>query len=374
LIYDVAVLGLGAMGSACAAQLARRGLRVAGFERFALVHDLGSSAGRTRIIRRAYFENTAYVPILERAYELWRELEESSDTALLDLFGVLIVGNEDAQAVRGIERAAAMYDIPIERFDARRLRERYPRIRPRDGEVGILEPDGGVIFPERAIAAHLRVATAHGAALFEGARARGYARDGSHMRVDLDGGEHVDAEHVVVCTGAWTGELLSRLRLPLRVQRNVQYWFEAVPGTCHPSELPAYFLERQGLPAPVYGMPDLGDGVKIAFHGFGPIANPDALDRDVHEAEIELIRATLANWIPDAAGKLRSAKACMYTMTPDAHFAIGSDPAYPQAVVACGFSGHGYKFAPVVGEIVAEIVIDGKSQLDIEFLRLERLL
>jgi sarcosine oxidase len=371
--YDVAVLGLGGMGSAVAAHAARRGLRVAGFEQFPLVHELGSSTGRTRIIRKAYFEDAAYVPLLERAYTLWRELEDRSQTALLDLFGVVMVGLPDSSTVTGVARAAASYDIAVEQLDAAQLRARFPRIAAKRDEVGIFEPDAGVVFPERAIAAYLNDARDAGAELYDGVRILSYKSSGDRIRVNLDGGEHVDAARVAVCAGAWTSGLLAHLRLPLRVQRNVQYWF-APSLPCGPRELPAFFIERADLPAPLYGIPDLGDGLKVAFHAYGETANPNTLDRDVHTGEIETMRATLGALMPDTAMTLRSSKACMYTLTPDSNFAIGRDPDDSKVVIACGFSGHGFKFVPVVGELVTQLLLDETPQLDIAFLGLDRLM
>jgi sarcosine oxidase len=371
--YDVAIFGLGGMGSAVAAHVAQRGLRVAGFERFALAHDLGASAGRTRIIRKAYFEDAAYVPLLERAYTLWRELEESSQTALLDLFGVLMVGQPDSTTIRGMSNAALQYAIPVEYLDNGQLGARYPQFALEAGEVGIYEPNAGVVFPERAIAAHLNLARNHGAHLYDRARVRSYEATRDGIRIHFEGGEAVEAARVAVCAGPWTSDLLPQLALPLRVQRNVQYWFATQGGSAGPAELPAFFLERETLPAPLYAIPDLGDGLKVAFHGYGETTAPDQLDREVHAGEAELMRETLAALMPDARPTLRSTKACMYTMTPDANFAIGRDPHNRNVVIACGFSGHGFKFVPVIGEIVTRILLDEDPQFDIGFLRLERL-
>lgn len=372
--YDVAVLGLGGMGSAVAAHAARRGLRVAGFERFAFAHDLGASAGRTRIIRKAYFEDAAYVPLLDRAYTLWRELEETSQTALLDLFGVLMIGKPDSPTIRGTASAAVLYDIPGEQLDAGQLRGRFPRLALNADEVGLYEPYAGVVFPERAIAAHLTVARNHGAHLYDRARVRGYEATRDGVRILFDGGEVVEAARVAVCAGPWTSDLLAHLHLPLRVQRNVQYWFTTQSGIGGPAELPAFFLERETLPAPLYGIPDLGDGIKVAFHGYGEMMAADQLDREVHAGEAALMQATLAALMPGAAPSLRASKACMYTMTPDGNFAIGHDPCDRNVVIACGFSGHGFKFAPVIGEIVTRMLLDEDPQLDIAFLRLDRLI
>jgi sarcosine oxidase len=372
--YDLVVLGLGGMGSAVAAHAARRGLRVAGFERFGLVHELGSSVGRTRIIRRAYFEDAAYVPLLDRAYTLWRELEEQSHDALLDLFGVLMIGTPDSTTIRGMAAAAQTFDIPIDQLDATQLRARFPQLALERDEVGLFEPDAGVVFPERAVAAHLKVARDHGAHLYDRARVRAYEPDGGGVTITFEGNESVKAARLALCTGAWTSEMLAGFALPLRVQRNVQYWFATSQPAYGPADLPAFFFERATLPAPIYGIPDLGDGLKVAFHGYGATTRADDLDRDIHDDEVEVMRETLQRLMPDSQPQLRSAKACMYTMTPDANFAIGRDPNHPNIVVAAGFSGHGFKFAPAIGEIVVQLLLDETPPYDLGFLGLERLL
>ncbi len=362
------------MGSAVAAHAARRGLRVAGFERFGLVHDLGSSAGRTRIIRRAYFEDPAYVPLLDRAYTLWRELEEHSQDALLDLFGVLMIGPPDSATIRGMDGAARAFEIPIEHLDAAQLRARFPQLALERDEVGLFEPDAGVVFPERAIAAHLKLARDHGAHLYDRARVRGYEPDGDGISVTFESDERVKATRLAICTGAWTAEMLLGMALPLRVQRNVQYWFTTSQPVYGPADLPAFFLERATLPARLYGMPDLGNGLKVAFHGYGATTRADELDREIHDDEAELMRETLQQLMPGLKPQLRSAKACMYTMTPDENFAIGRDPEHSKIVVAAGFSGHGFKFAPVIGEIVVQLLLDEAPPYDLGFLALDRLL
>ncbi|HUN28345.1 MAG TPA: N-methyl-L-tryptophan oxidase [Alphaproteobacteria bacterium] len=372
--YDVAVLGLGGMGSAVAAHAAQRGLRVAGFERFAFAHDLGSSTGRSRIIRKAYFEDAAYVPLLDRAYTLWRDLEERSQTALLDLFGVLMVGRPDSATIEGTSSAAMLYDIPGEQLDAGQLRARFPRLAFAADEIGLYEPYAGVVFPERAVAAYLNAARNSGAHLYDCAPVRSYAAKGDGVEIRLAGGEIVNAARVAVCAGPWTSELLAHCDLPLRVQRNVQYWFTAQSGSGGPADIPAFFLEREGLPAPLYGIPDLGDGIKVAFHGYGELTPADQLDREVRADEAAAMSEALAALMPSETLSLRSSKVCMYTKTPDGNFAIGHDPCNPGVVIACGFSGHGFKFVPVIGEIVTRMLLGEDPQFDIAFLNLDRLI
>lgn len=366
--FDAAVIGLGGMGSAAAAHLAARGASVIGLDRFPLMHDLGASSGRTRIIRKAYFEDLAYVPLLERAYQLWHRLERDTGRTLLDFCGVLVVGSGETDAARGVMLASERYGITVRIMDTSELRNAYPHIRPLNGEIGIFEPEAGIVFPEAAIAAHLDVAASRGAILTGDTHVTGWRREGSSLVVDIDGTPALQVEHIVVCAGPWTPATFARLGLPIIVQRNVQYWFTPETQAFSRDRFPAFFLERPELPAPLYGFPDLGEGVKAALHGFGEPTTADALNRDVEPREVAQVRAILDSWMPGAAGDLRSVKACMYSMTPDQHFAIGCDPDDDRVVFGAGFSGHGFKFAPVIGELLAQLALDGETLLDIGFL------
>lgn len=370
--FDVAVVGLGAMGSAAAYHLAKRGLRVVGLEQFALGHDLGASSGRTRIIRKAYFENAAYVPLLVRAYELWRELEEQTRTRLLQMTGVLIAGVPESEAVSGTLHAARLHNLSVQVLNAGQLRERFAALNVRDSEVGVLEADAGVIFPERAIEAHQRAAVACGAELREQTVVDSWRKTKDGFVVRFVSREAILASHVVVCAGPWFGRIAKENGIPLTVQRNVQYWFEPLAGDFSPQAVPAFLIERPELPGALYGFPDLGEGVKAAFHGVGERTGPNELDRDVHDEEVQTMRAALRDFLPDAPGELRSFKVCMYALTPDHHFVVDRAPGQPGVVLAGGFSGHGFKFASVIGEICAQLVIDGATSDDIGFLSARR--
>lgn len=372
--YDVAIVGLGAMGSAAAAHCAMRGARTIGFEQFELGHTRGSSAGRSRIIRKAYFEDVAYVPLLERAYYLWHELETRTRRRLLDFCGVLVIDRIDGTTSRGVLRAAAEHAISVQTFAAPDARERFAQFEIGDDDVAIFEPEAGVVFPERGNAAHLDVARAYGATLVPDAHVEGWERSGAAQRVALRDGRTVTASRVIVTAGPWLPQLLACAGLPLHVQRNVQYWFRPRCANFTPDLAPAFFIERPEMPAPLYGMPDMGDGLKVALHGYGATTSADQLERTVSESEVREMRAILATAIPHAADALVSTKACMYTMTPDGHFAVGADPCDPHVIIAGGFSGHGYKFAPVIGEVLAQLALDGGTSFEVGFLDLRRLI
>ena len=253
--YDVAVIGLGAMGSAATAHLARRGVSVIGLERFDLMHDLEPRRAGRVSFGKAYFEDLAYVPLLERAYQLWHDLENETNRTLLDLCGVLVVGSGESDATQGVLRASERYGIDVRVMDAAQLRRVYPQIRPLDDEVGIFEPDAGIVFPEEGIAAHLDVALAHGATLTGNIRVTGWQREGGSLYVQIDGVRAFEVDRIIVCAGPWTPSTFRQLGLPITVQRNVQYWFQPLADVFSDDRFPAFFLERFGLPAPLYGFP-----------------------------------------------------------------------------------------------------------------------
>ncbi|MBV9439409.1 MAG: N-methyl-L-tryptophan oxidase [Candidatus Eremiobacteraeota bacterium] len=377
--FDVAVVGLGGMGSAVVAHLAARGVRVVGLERFARGHALGASTGKSRLIRRAYFEAPAYVPLLQRAYVLWDELERRSGEQVLTPTGLVMVGGAEGDILSRAHATAAQFAIPLEVLDTEALRDRFPMLRIDDGERGLYESGAGMLAPERAVAAHLAMAEQDGADLRFGCGAVRWTRDGDGFTIEADTGDAsrergaaLGADRLVLALGPWAGDALRAFGIPLRIQRNVQAWFAPLADDLGVGRLPAFLFERPAYPAPLYGFPDAGAGVKAAFHGSGETTSPDALDRVVHDGDLAPLRRALASAIPAAAGPVVDAKACMYALTPDEHFVVGIDPRDPGIVVAAGFSGHGFKFCSVVGEICADLATTGGTSHDIAFLAPQR--
>lgn len=364
--YDAVVLGLGGMGSAVAAHAAARGMRVLGLEQFGPAHARGSSHGRTRIIRRAYFESPAYVPMVERAYTLWDELAAGTGFVLRAQTGGLFVGTRDSPVVTGTIASGDRYGLPYTVFDAGELRRRFPALSPRDDEVAVYEDVAGAVFPEAGVRAHLLAAVFDGAELrFDTRVTRWDAGDGG-VRVLLDNGTHVEGERLAICAGPWFGDVAAELGLPLRVERNVQFWFAPLePNVVTPDRLPVYCRQYDAGDRLVYGFPDFGDGAKIAHHGSGVEVDPDSLDRSIGDDEIARAHAALASFVPAAAGRFLDAAACMYTLTPDEHFVIGLHTGNARVAIAGGFSGHGYKFTPVVGEIVAALMAGADPGFDL---------
>jgi sarcosine oxidase len=370
--YDVAVIGLGGMGSAVLARCAMRGASAIGIEQFALRHELGASSGKSRIIRKAYFEDAGYVPLLLRAYELWHDVERRTGANLVRFTGLLLAGMESSEVIAGAQFAAKAYDLNVDVLSARELRQKYPRLRVRDAEVGVYERDGGIVFPEAAVDAHLKLAETFGAGIIaQRAVVSWEVGNDEIVRLRLSDGATVEARAVVLTLGPWFAQEMKALGVSLTVQRNVQLWFEPDSAAWNAGLFPPFLIDRPEHPR-LYGFPDLGDGVKAAFHEFGETTEPGALRRTVDDADVRPVARALDEWMPGAATTFRSAKACMYSLTPDRHFVLDRHPHYANVVLCGGFSGHGFKFASVVGEIGAQLAIDRSTPYDVQFLSLER--
>lgn len=325
------------------------------------------------MIRQAYFENPAYVPLVLRAYELWRKLERESGDEILRITGLLSVGEEDSTIIEGTFRAAREFGLTVKPLSNREMKESYPTLQLLPDEVALFEADAGVLDPERAIAAHLKVARLGGAkARFEVAMEKWQVTD-KGFEIWLTDGERVSASKLILALGSWFQETLESLGVRIRVQRNIQAWFTPGTNAYDAPGFPAFLLNRRGLLAPLYGFPDFGDGIKAAFHGFGELTDARHLNRAIDQAQdVEPIAHALEQWMPGAAKAMRDAKPCMYTLTPDENFVIDRHPDHANLILCGGFSGHGFKFAPVVGEVAAELALDGGSRHEIEFLSLRR--
>jgi len=368
---DVIVAGLGAHGSSAAYALASRGASVLGFDRFARGHTLGSSGGLSRIIRLSYYEHPDYVPLLRRAWELWRELERASGEHLLTETGGLYAGPPDGQLVSGALDSARSHRLDHEVLDTRTLRERYPLFAWLEGWTGVFERQAGWLAPERCIETHLRLAERAGATFrFEEPIERwGSTFDG--VRVSTRSGSY-EAKQLVITAGAWTAKLVPSLASQLSVERSVLFWFEPRAERDAFARLPVYIVEDTDRI--FYGFPYIeGQGVKVAGLHFGDPADPDTLDRTPSADDEERVRGWLRRRVPLANGERRDAKVCMYTNTVDSHFVIDNLLEDSNVVVASACSGHGFKFASVIGEILADLVLDGETEHPIGFLSSERL-
>lgn len=366
--YHLAVIGLGGMGSAVAWHVARRGHLVVGFEQFGPAHDRGSSHGQSRMVRQAYYEDPRYVPLLVRAYALWDELESLTGRPALVRTGGLMVGLADGPVVAGTLASADRWGIPHQILEAHQVTRRFPTFRLGDGDVAVYEPGAGLVSPEATVSAHLDLAAAAGATLHFDTPVLGWDLDAGGVRVHTSTGPVV-AERLAICAGPWSERLLTGVDLPLTVERQVVHWFvpRGDPAPFAVDRHPVYLWElAEGTE--LYGFPVLaGDtAAKVAFFHDGRPSDPDHLEREVIAAEADSLRAELVDRLPELAGLWMKGTACMYTTTPDRHFAIGPVPGTDgRVIVAAGFSGHGFKFVPVVGDVVADLVCTGASPLDL---------
>lgn len=370
--YDVIVAGLGAMGSLTTYQLARRGHRVFGFDRYTPPHAMGSSHGHSRIIREAYFEDPRYVPMVQEAYRQWADLEAARGVTLFRQTGGLMLGPPDGALVRGARRSAELHALPHDVLDAADVARRFPAFHPDPEMVGVLEPRAGILSPERAIAAALDVARADGATIHTGESLLGWRETPGGVDVETTAGRY-RAACLVLTVGAWTRALVPTLNLPLMVQRNVQFWFNPTRSAAHfaPTSLPVFIAEHAPGKA-WYGFPDVGDGLKVALHHDGEYGDPDTIRRDVDPREADPMRAILSRYMPDANGTLRDSAVCLYTNAPDDHFVIDRHPETPAVIVASPCSGHGFKFASVIGAILADLATDRQPAFDCSLFSLRR--
>ncbi len=371
---DVAIAGLGAMGSAAAYALARRGCRVIGFDRFRPPHAFGSSHGESRIIREAYFEQPFYVPLVRRAFARWREIEQESGTGLLLRCGGISIGREHSAIVSGARASAQMHAVPFEQLSAAEIQHRFPAWRVPEEMVAIWDPGASVLNPERCIETLLSLASAHGAHLaYEEPVTSWQATAGGGVELHTPAGVY-HTRHLLLTTGGW---LAGEVDLPLTVERNAVHWFAPAsrPELLRPDRFPLFLLEVAPSPAPVaYGFPDLGRGVKAAWHHQGELTSADAVRRTVDADEIESVRRVLREFLPDANGAWVTSTVCTYTNTPDFDFIIDVHPRHPrgQVLIVSACSGHGFKFAPAIGDILADLVIDGRTDVDLAPFRLPR--
>jgi sarcosine oxidase len=372
--FDVVVVGLGAMGSATLCHLAELGHRVLGIEQFQPGHALGSSHGDSRIIREQYFEHPLYVPLVQRAYDLWQELEERSGERLMTITGGLMIGPPDGMVVTGTIRSATTHHLPYDVLDPTEVSARYPAFRLADGLVAALDPRCGFLDPEACNAAHIDAALRAGAEAHFEERVVEWRADGDGVRVDTSAGSYL-ADRLVISAGAWTSQLLDDLKLPLTVERQVAFWLEPEGGSeqYDQSRFPIYAYEfTPGLIC--YGFPRLPRGVKVSImHGGETAFAPEDIRRVVDEDEISAVRAALTPVLPDLIrAPVRENAVCLFTNTPDHDFIIDFHPEYPQVLVSSPCSGHGFKFASVLGEIQASLVTGGTPAFDMSPFRIGR--
>jgi sarcosine oxidase len=369
---DVIVIGVGGMGSAAVYHLARRGARVLGLEQFDIPHHRGSSHGVNRIIRLGYAEHPSYVPLLRRAYTLWRELEEAAGEQLLYITGGFDIGPPDGAMVQGVIRSCALHDLPYELLDARTLNARHPGYRLSDALVGVFQQESGFVLAERSVLAHVEAAHALGAEVHAREAVLGWDASGAGVVVRTDRGEY-RARRLVISAGAWASTLVPQLRTNAVPERQVLLFTQPhQPSLYERSRFPIFNMdapEGHFYGFPVFGVP----GFKIGkYHHLREQGPADTLDRETHPEDERVLREAVARYFPDANGPTMARTTCLFTNSPDEHFVIDHSPDESSVVIAAGFSGHGYKFCSVVGEALADLALDGGSRHDLSLFRLAR--
>jgi sarcosine oxidase len=373
--FDVIVVGVGAMGSATCFELSRRGARVLGLEQFDIPHARGSSHGCSRMIRLAYYEHPHYVPLLRRAYERWRELEQLCGERLLHVTGGVYIGRTGSELVKGSLRSAREHGLEHERLDHAQLAKRFPQFQLPDDFEALYEPMAGWLPPERVISAYVEQALRQGATIHAHEPVRDWSDDAAHVTVRTDRATY-HAQHLIFCGGPWTAQLLRDLGVQLVVTRQAMLW--VWPRRCElfgPDRFCVWAIGHDDgtlhYGFPMSGSEDDGVGLKLAHHARGSASDPDRVAREPLPGD-EAGARSIFRFMPDADGPVLALRVCLYTNSPDSHFIIDRHPRHDRVTLACGFSGHGFKFASVVGEVLADLALGGTTALPVEFLSLRR--
>lgn len=370
--YDVIVIGVGGMGSATVYHLARRGIKTLGLEQFDILHDQGSSHGTNRIIRLAYSEHPSYVPLLRRAYELWREIEHLVGERLLIITGGIDAGPEGSSTVKGSLLSCDLHHLPHETMTAAELHGRFPGYRLADGMIAVYQPDGGFVLSERAIVAHVMAAQTLGADVRAREPVLSWDADHSGVRVRTPRATY-DADRLVITAGPWAAKLVPVLARAAVPERQVLLWAQPLrPEYFRLGAFPVFNMETpegRFYGFPVYGVP----GFKIGkYHHRCEETDPDGVDRKIHPEDEAVLREGIRRYFPDADGPTMAMKTCLFTNSPDEHFILDRHPEFRNVCLAAGFSGHGFKFCSVVGEIMADLATEGKSKLDLSLFDITR--
>jgi sarcosine oxidase len=371
--YDAIVLGAGGgVGSSALMHLALRGARVLGIDRFAPGHDRGSSHGQTRLIRQAYYEHPDYVPLVRRAFELWAELEARVGETLYHQVGLLQIGPRRGEVLRGVRASASLHSLAIEELSAANCESRFPGFRVPAACEAIFEARAGYLLVERCVEAHAKAAVQLGAKFHAGETVQSWRAEGAGVVVQTDRGSYA-ADRLIVAAGPWASSLLTDLKIPLVVLRKPLYWFRTRNDIYRADRgCPAFLYDLPG--GCFYGFPQIDPrGIKAAQHTGGAVVDdPLVVDPEIDPVDQEAVANFVAEYLAGATTHCTDHAACMYTMTPDAHFIVDQHPEYPQVALAAGLSGHGFKFTSVLGELLCQLALDGRTSLPLEFLSCRR--
>ena len=362
------------MGSATLFHLARRGLTALGLDQFSQGHQFGSSHGDSRIIRETYFEHPLYVPLVQRAHELWRELEAATGNSLMTITGGLMIGPPDGSVVSGTLRSAREHGLPHEILTPSAVHQRFPAFELAPNLVAVMDPRAGYLDPEACNRAHIDAARTAGAEAHFDERVLEWNPDGDGVRVRTQSGRYT-AGQLVLAGGAWTGSLARDLDLPLTIERQTVFWFESegLNTEYYAADFPIYAYEYKAGHI-CYGFPRLPRGMKASVMHSGALArDAESVRRMVNNDEVKPLRAALRPVLPQLAEAfVRETSVCIFTNTPDHDFIIDFHPEHRQVLISSPCSGHGFKFASVIGELQAELIAGGKAQFDLAPFRVSR--
>lgn len=368
----VIVIGLGAHGSSAAYHLARRGFDVIGIDQFHPPHAMGSSHGPSRIFRMAYKEGPNYVPLLRRSRELWLELNEKFERPSFDTTGGLFMGQPSGRAMTGMQSVSREQDVEIRMMTPDEVRSKYPSFKIPDGWEAIFDPNSATIFPEVAVEAHLNLATEAGAELHYDEKVEDWSVTSAGVRVRTSGGTY-EADRLIITAGVWAPGMLGDLQLPLEIERVSLWMVEPKANTdfFKGGSFPNASFEI-GEKYPLYMQGDYGTGVKLALDHHGTPTTADTVDREINQEDHDTIFEHIRRFVPDLDGKILDSAVCMYTNTPDLNFVVDKHPAHDNVIIGSACSGHGFKFAPVMGEILADLAVEGESQFDLDMFSATR--
>jgi len=370
--YDVIILGVGAMGSAAMYELAKRGVNVCGIEQFGVAHDRGSSHGETRMMRKAYFEHPDYIPLLHRTYDLWQELQAESGTKLFVQNGLLVAGSTDSDVISGLDLCYSQHPLPHEKLNAAQARRRFPQFHFDDEAVIYYDPLAGFLLVEKCVEQNANLAVDKGAALFSNERVLSWQSREGQVSVTTEK-RQLQAEKLIITTGAWAKPELEKLGIKVEIWRKVMFWYRSTQMESGLSQrLPCFYFATSN--GGFYGFPAVTDrGIKVGEHESAEICpNPEQLNRELRPEDEPAVLQFLQQMLPGLPLEKTGFAVCMYTVTPDHHFIVDFHPEQENVILAAGFSGHGFKFAPVIGEILGDLTTYGTTTLPADFLRLQR--
>ena len=373
-IYDVIIVGLGAMGSAASYYLSKNGVKVLGLDTYEPPHKLGSSHGHTRVIREAYHEGTSYVPIVKRAYELWNELDHEIEDKLILEYGGMYLG-DDGKYLSDAKKSAKKYDIPIKEFSSKEIKEKYNILNPPNNFKGLLENRSGAVFPEKAISNFLSKSINNGSSHNYNEKVIGWEKQSKFYKVETDKNNYF-AEKLIFSSGAWIKNLVPSLKLPVKIERQVLFWFDPIKDKdkFHYSNMPntGWDLDN-GME--FYTQPNIENkGFKVAMHHNGKFISENDLNRESNADDLSIVKNFLEEYIPLANGKIIDSRVCVYTNTPDLDFIIDFYPNDENLIICSPCSGHGFKFTPAIGEICSELVINNGTNYDLSEFSIKRLM